>query len=443
MTLFTPGSVPNKIIIDLLTELGIVYSDKCALYYAEVISRTLPILASINEEGIRLAISKLFSQVCECVIISNENAEQSNKKIASNESIAHLFATAFDLIYAQWLQSKTPNKFHIINALIMIGSLLPENNIRNNMENIINVFINNFKKENLSDMAILAKSFRIFFEALVPKYKERIEVNVNPILVATFPVLTSVNISPNVKDFDVHYMNVKSELLRIYYILFQNYVDKMFSFIISRFEVSSLIERLTNIYLIKTMLLRSDPLIASYRDMLLSAISKATHESDYEFKYSLCELIHVLFDKDLLTQEGSIKLLSYLVKEAGYTDEEISSKDTNSSYIFNTNLKIIRDKAESVLMEIVNKVENSEKYLWPIVLDYLVDYKYSGSSLIVCKIVQGIKSIYDNKKLPLTIDFQESNLPSPSQILIKFFIILASPQKRNSISINALHGLKV
>ena len=292
-------------------------------------------------------------------------------------------------------------------------------------------------------MAILAKSFRIFFEALVPKYKERIEVNVSPILVSTFPVLTSVNISPNVKDFDVHYMNVKSELLKIYYILFKNYIDKMFTFILSRFEVNSLIERLTNIYLIKTMLLRSEPLNNSYRDMLLSAISKATHESDYEFKYSLCELIHVLFEKDLLTQEGSIKLLSYLVKESGYTEEEITNKDTNSNYIFNTNLKAIRDKAETVLMEIVNKVQNSDRYLWPYILDYLVDYKYSGSSLIVCRIIQSIKTIFDNNKKSLLIDFQESNLPSPSQILIKFFIILASPHKRTGLSINALLSLKV
>ena len=239
MVLFQPGNIPNKIVIELLSEIATIYSELAALNYNDVVSRSLPILAGIIDENIRVCFAKFFAHVCEAIIIATESTSESKDKIKQNvNSMSHLFATAFDLIYAQWLNSKVfVNKIHIVSSLIMMGSLLPENSIRNNLENIINIFVNNLKKDNIKEMILICKSFRIFFEITVIRYKERIETTVGSLLVALFPIFSNVNISPNVKDFDQNFMQLKSELLQIALLLFKNYLDKTFSYLVSRFEV--------------------------------------------------------------------------------------------------------------------------------------------------------------------------------------------------------------
>ena len=98
-------------------------------------SRTLPVLGSINEENMRVIFSKYFSQICESLIISLDNHTSSaNPLLKSNvDSMSHLFSTAFDLIMAQWINTNNfHNKIHIINCLILMGAIVPENSLRNN-----------------------------------------------------------------------------------------------------------------------------------------------------------------------------------------------------------------------------------------------------------------------------------------------------------------------
>jgi hypothetical protein len=443
MILFVPGSVPHRLVIELLTELAVVYPIQATQNYHDVISRTLPILASVSDENLRVVFSKFFSQVTESIIITLESTQDTkDTKNINMDSLSHLFATAFDLIFAQWLICKSnTNKLYIVNSLVMMGTLLPENSMRNNLESVVTLFTQNIKKDSLQENIMLCKTFRIFFENVVVRYKERLEITITPLLIAIFPLLTCVNISPNVKDFDPLFMQVKSEILKIFFLFFKNYLDKTFNFLISRFEVVPLLERLANMYLIKTMLLRCDNLNTTYRDMLLSSISKATHESDFELKFALLELIYILYEKNLLTKESSIKILSHLVKEASYSDEEAVEKDSKN-YPFYTNIKIVRDKAENVLIDAINKIPESEKYFWPHILDYLYDQKYDGGSYIICRIIIAIKTLYDNKLEELKIDFSQSSLPTPAQILVKLFIILCNPSKRTGLAQLALQATK-
>ena len=447
MQMFNPGTVPHKVVIEVLTMIAMQYPLKTAANFQEVTSRTLPILGSIQDENTRVIFVKFFSQICESALIALESRDDSTT-IFNLDSISHLFATAYDLIYAQWINNikSLSNKNHIVNSLIMMGCILPENSLRNNLENITSIFMNNLKKENQNDNLLICRSFRMFFEISVSRFKERLEISASSLLTTIFPILTNPNISPNVKDFDENFMQVKSELLKIFFILYTNYFDKTFHFLVNKFESMGLMERLSNIYLTKTMLLRGENFGSDYRDILLSTISKATHESDLELKFGLLEMIYIIFEKEILTEESSVKLISYLIKEAAYSDAEIEHKDSNISknYPFYTNHKILRDKSETVLLDLINKIPDSEKYIWPHILDYLYDHKYDGSAYVIARMIISIKNIFDNKMEKISVNFSNfSNLPTPQQILIKLFIILSNPVKRSGLATVTLNALTI
>ncbi len=107
---------------------------------------------------------------------------QENHSI-STESMSHLFSFAFDLIFAQWMNCKNySNKIQIVNAIIMITTLMPDNAVRNNLENVVTISVHHIKKESLEDNIIFCKTFRIFFEAMVLRYRERLEVAIASLL---------------------------------------------------------------------------------------------------------------------------------------------------------------------------------------------------------------------------------------------------------------------
>ena len=264
-------------------------------------------------------------------------------------------------------------------------------------------------------------------------------------MMALLSVLTSVNISPNVKDLNETFLNVKSEMGKIFLLIFNSNQEIVYPFLLSRFEQISLLDRLTNIYLLKGIILRTN--LINSKDVLLNAVCKALYDNDFEYRFALIELIYVLFEKDLVTREHSIKIIAHLLRESGITDEEIEkTSDLYESYPFYTSLKTVRDKADSVLIELVLKVNKSEVILWPLILEYLVEtnVKYSESAFIICEIIPLIKANYLSRNQELTLDYKiNNNIPLPNSILIKLFMLLASPLKRNNIYYNILSSLKV
>jgi hypothetical protein len=350
------------------------------------------------------------------------------------------------LVLGKWIQQPTQKNPHIINAIIMMTILANENSIKNNLEVVINLFISNIKNEDLSESYVLAKSFRILLENNnLIQFRDKIENCLGSIMISLLSVLTNIHISPNVKDLNENFINVKSEIFKIYLCLFKSFQDKVFQFLLSRFELVSLLDRLTVVYLLKALLYRSE--LKIFKELLLNAVCKATVDNDFEYRYSLCEFIYVLFEKDIMTKEHSAKLIGYLIREAGITEDEIQSKRNSSdNYPFYTDLKTIKDKAEVVLVDLVTKVENSDIYLWPLILEFLAEnnIRYHNSSLTICKIILQIKENVTNANRILTFDYKSANyLPLPNTILLRLFIILSSPLKRkdtvnNHIYINTL-----
>ena len=74
-------------------------------------------------------------------------------------------------------------EIYIFNSLIMICSLIPENDLGNNLENVINMFRINLEKGKNKQNELLCKSFYTFLEFNIEKIKDRlsslIEISIN------------------------------------------------------------------------------------------------------------------------------------------------------------------------------------------------------------------------------------------------------------------------
>jgi hypothetical protein len=443
LPLFSPGAIPNKIIVDLFVELSTTYSNKSVSYYYNIISRMTSGLTNVNDMSLRISICKFYSHICENIIIQREGgAPKTDNK---EEDIIFLFSTCYDLIQGKWVQQSSVKSLYIINTVMMMSILINEITIKNNLDSLIGLFILHVKNDNLNETYILTKSLRIFLETNINKYKEKLEQNLTNILISLISVLTSIHVSPNVKNFDENFLNVKSEVLKIFHYLFKHFQEKVYPFLLSRFDLISLIDRLTVTYLFKGLFLRVE--LISQKELLLNAVCKAIFDNDFEYRYALIDLTYVLFERNLVTKEHSMKLISYLLRESGITDEEIASKsDIYESYPFYTELSTVREKAEKTLIDLVTKVNNTESFFWPLILEYFVEsnLKYNESGVIICQIIELIYNRYLSQEKEFTLDYKSNNsIPLPNLILIRFFTVLGFPFKRKDTVKHTLSSFKV
>ena len=66
---------------------------------------------------------------------------------------------------------------------------------------------------------------------------------------------------------------------------------------------------------LKTVLLHFSNIQDSQNQKLMTTILKVSHETDFEFKCCLFELIYVIFKQDLIKKENiGNELLSFLIK---------------------------------------------------------------------------------------------------------------------------------
>ena len=474
LDLFDSGNIPNKFIITTLCNLADLYSNNVYIYYPKVISKLIPILSCIKDDTNKANFCKFFTIVAEaCIIESNNDVSIDNSisLIKDNKNlndIKPLFLAIFDHVKSQWLDS-TNNRILTINCIILLSCILPENNEVNVFDNIINLFCEHFKKSNnKEDNIMLLKSFRLLLENNYDKLNQIINDSCIQILNTIFPSLINNSISPNVNDFDSKFAKLKSEVLQIINLLITNCFNKTYTFLVLKLDSNILLEKLSSIYVLKSLLIRVIIDNEANKEMLISSINKLTCEKDLELKYSLIEIIAILIEKKYFTFESFKSIISFLIKESRYTDEIIEQdikNSMNSNNPFLTNIKMIRERAEITLLSLINdnKVlnninnnnNNNNNLILAFCLEHLVDENYYHSSYILGKII--IQILVENKKTnkidelyslfnlkndTLVNKTLKINIPSSCNIIIIIYILLVDPFKRHNYSFCIIKLLK-
>ena len=206
LSLFPPGTIPDRLLIEILVEIGQLHPLLFAEYSQSIISRILPLLGTITKEIQRKNISTLLSQISEAIITSIESKDTSSCDMKFDiHPVSHLISTAYDMIHAQWLSNSNSssssnsngqgqhiqqinnsvimNQILIRKAIIMLGTILPENQCANNANEICEMFINGILLPNsnstyYNENFILAKAFRIYLDVNLKKLNPRISDNI-------------------------------------------------------------------------------------------------------------------------------------------------------------------------------------------------------------------------------------------------------------------------
>ena len=220
---------------------------------------------------------------------------------------------------------------------------------------------------------------------------------------------------------------------------------------------------------LKTVLLHFSNIQDSQNQKLMSTILKVSHETDFEFKCCLFELIYVIFKQDLIKKENiGNELLSFLIKESEYDESNINNIN-NENYPFLSNSKFVIEQAEFTLLNILNKIEFEKifDHVYPYIFTIFINKFYDKCQFIICKMINTIfdnalktnnqidEKIKENENdenstniiepnyISLRLDYKKYPLlPYSQNILIKMLLILSNPLLKNNFISIALLTLK-
>ena len=221
--------------------------------------------------------------------------------------------------------------------------------------------------------------------------------------------------------------------------------------------------------ILKTVLLHFSNIQDSQNQKLMTTILKVSHETDFEFKCCLFELIYVIFKQDLIKKENiGNELLSFLIKESEYDESNINNIN-NENYPFLSNSKFVIEQAEFTLLNILNKIEFEKifDHVYPYIFTVFINKFYDKCQFIICKMINTIfdnalktnnqidEKIKENEKdenstiniepnyISLRLDYKKYPLlPYSQNILIKMLLILSNPLLKNNFISIALLTLK-
>ena len=360
-------------------------------------------------------------------------------------------------------------EIYIFNSLIMICSLIPENDLGNNLENVINLFRINLEKGKNKQNELLCKSFYTFLEFNIEKIKGRLSSLIEIIINSLFQLITNENISLNVKVYEENFLQLKNEILKLFIILSSNFSETTINFLIFKIDSNDILEKITSVIILKTVLLHFSNIQDSQNQKLMTTILKVSHETDFEFKCCLFELIYVIFKQDLIKKENiGNELLSFLIKESEYDESNINNIN-NENYPFLSNSKFVIEQAEFTLLNILNKIEFEKifDHVYPYIFTVFINKFYDKCQFIICKMINTIfdnalktnnqidEKIKENEKdensniniepnyISLRLDYKKYPLlPYSQNILIKMLLILSNPLLKNNFISIALLTLK-
>ena len=510
---FTLDNIPPNFIFEILIEICKYYSTESSQNFEDIVDKMLPFLNKVKKLKKRIIICQFFSYYCESIIQSLEN----KLKIKNFDNISQLLFTVYELIYPEWTKGNEKNlkpnskvetmtsmlsnlysiatnftlmnkedktienkynddvedkNIYIIKCIIMISTLIPENNLGNIFDIIINLFKNNLIIGKNKQNELLCKSFYIFLEFNINKFKGRISNFIEFLLNYLFQIITNKNISVNAKEFEENFLQLKNEIIKIFILFLSNFCDITLNFLLFKIDSNIILEKITSIIILKTTLLHINIIEEKQNQKLITAILKASHENDFEFKCCLFELIFVIFKKKLIKQENiGNELISILIKEAQYDNNNNNNLVNDENYPFISNKNLVIEEAEFTLINILNKIDFEIVFpnVYPFIFTVFTNNIYDKSQYIICKMInlifenalkknneieEKLKENENNNEnnndknsevnfLSLKLDYQKYPLlPYAHNLLIKMMIVLSNPFLKINFLQEALQTLK-
>ncbi|GAM28545.1 hypothetical protein SAMD00019534_117210, partial [Acytostelium subglobosum LB1] len=445
---FETGSIPHFFIMKTLGDVIGSNPIPTVPRIREVLSRVLPILGSIKHDNIKWVFASALGQFADAIVVYVSNIDSGSDKSLNLYSFSSEFYPALELMYGKWL-SNNQDKVRLvtIQAIGSICAILSVEQLDAQANRLISGLMPMFKKE--KDLLPVCQALTNILDVCVKhELKTQVEPTLPLITLTLHPLVCTTPDYNNPSSFKIF-----NEVLRAFEIIGRGFPDQLVHFLSQRLEIKDPRSRAGCLSITKHVVTRLDAELGEEKKMMiLSAIKPLilTETSMFVKKY-LAQVVIAMASHGYLHLEGGQSMIEFIVKGASYfVDSDIGKpmppaekKKEPVNEMTVTDLEF-RKICDDVLNLITTTIPDMDAVLWPYLFESITPIEYTGAAAIVAKCIGHIASNKREQEAEdYYIDFdKEVNLPKPTQIIARYFVLLTAPHRRNELGTRVLEAMR-
>lgn len=411
-------------------------------------SRALPILGQIKKDNMRWVLAACFGNWCEAIQIYLANMDSVEDKSISQETFSSEVYPAYEVLFNSWMVSRESKvRLATIHAVGQMCALMSLEQLGDQIVRIIPAFLKMYSKEKLH--LPITQGLSTILSVCVKHNVTTLEPLLIPILNVIHP-LTCAAAGTSTSDNPQIAKNT-NELLRCFEIMGVGYSEQLCSYLLARLDITKVKSasiRGGTLGILKHLITRLGNQLEDKKELILSGVRPLIdNETSLDVRKVLCQVIIAMASEKYLLLEGGQRMIEFIIKQCSISDKEIElfqQKAAKSKQTVELTPERLRTMCDNVLHLATTTVDDMDSILWPFLFEFLVAPKYSEALHVVCRCLAYVaaKKRSENANDYL-IDFDiEVNIPKPSEIIVRLFVMLNEPLRRGQLGIRILQCLQ-
>jgi len=396
----------------------------------------------------RWVFASCFGNWCEAIQIYLANLDSAPDASITQETFSSEVFPAYEVMFNTWMASRDSKvRLATIHAVGQMCAIMPLEQLGDQIVRIVPAFLKMYSKEKLH--LPITQGLSTILGVCVKHSVEGLEPLLIPILNVLHPLTCAAAGTSNSSNPAV--AKNTNELLRCFEIIGVGYAEQLCSYLLARLDITKVKSasiRAGTLGILKHLVTRLGSQLEDKKELILSGVRPLIdNETSLEVRKVLCQVIIAMASEQYLLLEGGQRMIEFIIKQCSISEKEIE--------LFNQKLVKQKEKPEltperlrimcdNVLHLATTTVDDMDQILWPFLFEFLVAPKYTEALHVVCRCLAHVAAKKrQNNAADYLIDFElQVNLPKPTEIIVRLFVMLNEPLRRGQLGIRILQCLQ-
>ncbi|EFA77696.1 hypothetical protein PPL_12305 [Heterostelium album PN500] len=442
---FETGMIPHYFIMKTLGDFIASNPLPTVPRIRDVLSRVLPVLASIKLDNIKWVFAAALGNFSEAIVAYVSNITDPNLHLYSFSSE---FYPAMELIFSKWLSSNHEKvRLVTIQAVGSICGILAVEQLDAQVTRLIGGILPMFKKE--KDLLPVCSALSNILEQCI---KHNLRLQLEPQLPAIFQTLHPlVCVTPDFNNPSS--FKTFNEVLRCFEIIGRGFSDPLVHFLSQRLEIKDSRSRGGSLSILRHIITRLDNELGEEKKcLILSAVKPLVQtETSLFVKKHLAQAVIAMASHRYIHLQGGECLIEFIIRGSSYsTDVEIgkpapATQEKKKVDPLETVTEVeFRKICDDILHLITTTIPDMDLVLWPYLFESVTPVDLTGAAAVVARCLGHIAwNKRETEAEDYYIDFdKEVNLPKPTQIIARYFVLLTTPHRRGELGSRILEAMR-
>lgn len=352
----SPATVPHYTIPHTLGTLAAVNTHGVVPHIKEILSKMLPLLSLVKQDGLKQAFAYAFGHFAVAVSEHIGDNVENDNITSIKENFVTEFTIIFDVLYNQWLPSYEPKVSEsVLEALGPITRLISERQFNETVNKFVLSLLALYRKPNINYYYISqCLSYLLSPSTLNPKLglNENVVTSINHVLFHLVVLEPDYDQPQTVKN---HF-----EVLRCFDHMARQYSDQTIEGLLHQCKNNQEKDRMKAVIILTHLTTSSQVFIDSYSSKFITLLKVMTNmEHGVKMKKLLVKAIVGLVYRNCITTPEDFSMIEFIIKHCGFEGPanvsfyEISDlQDTckNSLILMCNTVTSIRGQLRSLLL---------------------------------------------------------------------------------------------